>query len=73
MVNKDEKAQTYFVICSFDNMLVIAQKIGEKLNNLTMQEIGIIKVLLSFIRKGQSSGGSFFEQLPQLYVLVGSR
>ena len=26
MVNKDEKTKTYCIICSFDNMLVIAQK-----------------------------------------------
>ena len=27
MVNKDEKTKTYCVICSFDNMFVIAQKL----------------------------------------------
>ena len=29
MVNKDEKTKTYCVICSFDNMLIIAQKIWQ--------------------------------------------
>ena len=43
MANKDEKYKTYCVICSFDNMLVIAQEILVIKLMLLMQKL--LKIL----------------------------
>ena len=56
VLNKDEKTKTYCVICSFDNMLVIAEKLWWTYVVITsrflaiINEIYIIKSVCKFTK-----------------------